>query len=169
MIWAQHTLLVREQFLEEPQGFASVAAPGGPLGDVEPGAQRVWVISAQHTLLVREQFLEEPQSFASVAAPGSPLGDVVPGAQRVWVISAQSTRSWSGSSSWKSRRASRASLVDSMPSGDWIWPGHRLQAVLRVSKKRSEMSRPFASHQDFSDGLEGEKSLLFRSLRRARI
>jgi hypothetical protein len=43
MIWAQHTVLVREQFLKEPQGFA------------------------QHTLLVREQFLEEPQSFASVA------------------------------------------------------------------------------------------------------
>jgi hypothetical protein len=36
-------------------------------------------------------------------------------------------------------------------------------------KKWSEMSRPFASYQDFSDGLEGEKSLLFRSLRRARI
>jgi hypothetical protein len=40
---------------------------------------------------------------------------------------------------------------------------------LRASKKRSEMSRPFASYQDFSDGLKGEKSLLFRSLRRARI
>jgi len=29
-------------------------------------------------------------------------------------------------------------------------------------KKRSEMSRPFASYQDFSDGLEGEKSLPFQ-------
>jgi len=38
---------------------------------------------------------------------------------------------------------------------------YRLSRVCQ-KKKRSEMSRPFASYQDFSDGLEGEKSLPFQ-------
>jgi len=66
VIGAQDALPVREQLLQEAQGFLPVPRLSGPGGDIVAGGERVGVIGTQDALPVREQLLREAQGFLPV-------------------------------------------------------------------------------------------------------